>query len=921
MGKTIKRKQAVQFNSFEDEIHLSEFIDFNLEHHAGALVLQKKLEGKRIFRFGFETTGIHSCLEEDRFILAFNQLQEGLKTLPFSENITIKVSSFSESKTRINQLNHLLIKNNNPGIRLLLESEMEKVAQLKKRGIRQPKKLRLYVTYTPDRTFERHGKSWQDKFFGSLFSKAKSTVNQLDTRAVEARNKELFLQVYQSGFLFWRRHIQERMGLACSPLTANQLWEELWQDFSDDTAPPIPQVIRVTKDDRDRSGLGIQYDIEINQKMSAATVLTRSGIPVDDDRWIKVKDRYIGCLTLVEKPAGWSNERDQLAYLWKVLSQDQSGDMEVICQLSVDSEKSARKNLQRFSAQSTAKQKSSKGGSDRMANRKQQLAEEAEDKVLEGHIPLSVSVGILTYRDSVRELEEACANVAAQFHVPAWVSREEKIAWKIWSQCLPTCADRLLEKAMYDRTHVFGCDEAMGFAPVFTTGSRDLRGVELLAEDGSSVFIDLFDFGNPLNMALFASTRSGKSVLVASFLLQALANNIPIIAMDYPKGDGSSTFSDFTALMGDEGAYYNIAEECNNICHQPDLSGVNPQKRKMHQAQFVSSLKHIILSLVGKSGDSTLDSDVKSELLPLVSEFLEQDEIQARYKAANEAGQGTPQWDNCPTLHDFKEFVTTTTDSESTQKALDYIHRRLRYWLKSDIANAIAKPSTFKDDAKLIVFALTNVHDDEDAAILGLAAYSAAIRRSLSYDASIFFIDESPILFQFPMISQLIANLTANFGKSGGRVILTAQTVTAIAQCGHAAQILGNCKVKLVGCVEPGQEGSFVEHIKMDAAQANLCSSEAFIRKSGDDWTNWLLSYGGKVYQARFFAGEKLLYAVANNPDEQKTRQYFLEHFPADIALEATAAHLKECQKRKVNPLECLPSLEQVEQAKELVAA
>lgn len=913
MAKVKTKKTKIEFSGFEDEIHLSEFIDFDLEHHVGAFILQKEAEDRRVFRFGFETPGIHSSLDEKRFLQAFQDLENGMKRLPFAENITFVISSFSESQTRIRQLNRLLLKNGNPGIRLLLESEKDKAREMERKGLRQPKTLRIYCTYTPDRTFERKGKGWQDSFFKNLLDVKDKAQKRLNPIAFERDIKALFVEVYQSGFMAWKRHIQERMGLIVNPLTADDLWAELWHKFSDQPPPPIPQVIRVKEDPTDRTGIGIHYTIDPNSTVSAATVLTRHGLPIDDDKWVKIKDRYVGVLTFIDKPGDFESERSQLSYLWNVLSRDDAGDMEMICQFKVDSEQAARRSLQRISAQSDSKQKSIRHGSDRMAARKGELAQDAEDALIEGDIPLSVGVGILIYRDAIRKLDETCATIASQFHSPAWVAREEKIAWRVWAQTLPTRVDRLLHRAMYNRTKTYRISESMAFVPIFKSGTPDLEGVELHTEDGSSVFINLFDFGNPLNMALFASTRSGKSVLVASFLLQALAHNIPIIAMDYPKGDGSSTFSDFTQLMGEDGAYYNIAEQCNNIFEQPDLREIDPDKRKVHQAQFVSSLKHIVLSLVGKSGDSTLDSDVKSELLPLVSEFLEREDIQDRYDAANNAGHGTEAWENSPTLHDFKAFVPTQADSESTQKAFDYIHRRLRYWLKSDIADAIAKPSTFKADAKLIVFALTNVHDDEDAAILGLAAYSAAIRRSLSYPASIFFIDESPILFEFPMISKLIASLTANFGKSGGRVILTAQTVGAIAKCGHADQILGNCKVKLVGCIEPGQEESFVKYLKMDEAQATLCSSEKFIRKRGQDWTNWMLSYGGKMYRVRFYAGEKLLYSVANNPTEQQTREYFMRYLPIDLALDATAIHLKRCESRNLNPLDHLPDPSKLE--------
>lgn len=916
MAKHTKKKHSVKFNGFEDEIHLSEFIDYDLDYKVGAMVLQKDINGPRKIKFGFETAGIHSCLDEKRFLQAFQKLEQGLKSLQFAENLTVKVSSFARSKVRVRQFSDLISKNKNPGIISLLKSDLEKVEELRDRGIRKPKTLRIYVTYTPDRTYERHGKGWQDKWFETLFAKVKDGVNSLDAKAVENRNKELFQQIYQSGFLAWQRQISESMGISCKALTADQLWAELHDEFSDDPAPPIPQVIRVTKNPADRTGTGIKYKVEVNQKLSAATVLTRSAVPQDHAAYVKVNDRYVGALTMVEKPMGWSSEREQLGYLWRLMTRKDAGDMQIVFQMSVDSEKSARKNLQSFSNQSTAKQKGNKKGSDRMAARKQQLAEDAEDSVLAGNIPLSVGITILSYQDTVSKLKESCANISAQFNSPAWVEREEKIAWKLWTQSLPTCYDRMLEKALYDRTLTFGCDEAM-FAPWFKTGSRDTKGVEFLSETGESIFVDLFDVGNPLNMALFASTRSGKSVLVGSFLLQALANDIPIIALDYPKADGSSTFSAFTKMMGKDGAYYDISEESNNIFQQPDYSQIDPERVVHHKAHFLASLKQVTLSIVGSSGDNTLDNNVKTLLMPLVNEFLAKEGIQERYRLANEKGLGSDEWANTPTLHDFNKSVPFESDSEDTKRAYDYIHRRLDYWLKSEIADAIAKPSSFEADAKLIVFALTNIGDDEDAAILGLAAYSAAMRRSLSNPASIFFIDESPILFQFPMISQLIANLTANFGKSGGRVILTAQTVEAIAQSGHAAQILGNCKIKLTGCIESDQTDSFKKYLKMDDGQVGQCASEEFIRVGTQDWSNWMISYGGKMYRTQFYPGRKLLYSVVNNQDESDTRDWFMKYLPMDEALEATGLHLTECKKAEINPLDFLPSAEELEAFRE----
>jgi len=105
------------------------------------------------------------------------------------------------------------------------------------------------------------------------------------------------------------------------------------------------------------------------------------------------------------------------------------------------------------------------------------------------------------------------------------------------------------------------------------------------------------------------------------------------------------------------------------------------------------------------------------------------------------------------------------------EAALNMIDLRLRFWLSSRVGRAISAPSSFPTDAQLLVFALRNLSNEEDAAVLALSAYAAALRRALEAPASIFFIDEAPILFEFDEIGTLIGN----GAKAGIRVIISAQ--------------------------------------------------------------------------------------------------------------------------------------------------
>jgi hypothetical protein len=147
---------------------------------------------------------------------------------------------------------------------------------------------------------------------------------------------------------------------------------------------------------------------------------------------------------------------------------------------------------------------------------------------------------------------------------------------------------------------------------------------------------------------------------------------------------------------------------------------------------------------------------------------------------------------------------------------MGFIKLQLEFWLNSRVGRAISEPSTFRTDAPLLVFALRNLTEDDDAAILALSAYSAALRRALSSPESIFFIDESPILFEFDQISELVARLCANGAKAGVRVILSAQDVDTIAKSPSASKILQNLSTRLVGRIQPNAVASFVKYLNYD---------------------------------------------------------------------------------------------------------
>ena len=208
----------------------------------------------------------------------------------------------------------------------------------------------------------------------------------------------------------------------------------------------------------------------------------------------------------------------------------------------------------------------------------------------------------------------------------------------------------------------------------------------------------------------------------------------------------------------------------------------------------------IMLMVLGTSSigvSPTMTSNIESILTLAIKTFFDDDDIKMRYKKAIEAGVGTPEWEDTPTLNDFYIYCSPgfikldsiASNSTEVLEALDQIKLRLKFWLNSRVGQSISQPSTFRNDARLVVFALRNLSSESDAAILALSAYSAALRKALSSPKSIFFLDEAPILFQFESIAQLIGRLCANGAKAGIRVILSAQELDSIFQSKAASKI------------------------------------------------------------------------------------------------------------------------------------
>lgn len=869
---------------FEDITHLAGITSISLggRKNIGALILKKKEDIQ--VKFCFEIQGIHPSLPEEQILPIFENIEGGLKELPEKETLTVHIGSFTDDTQRQQELRNIEKGSQLEQLSLLIRSERLRARELTNSGTRKNKFLRFWCTYTVTSSEDTKSDDPVEKALKQLQNYWQGFTGEIhEVRKVRIEN--ILRDSFNTGFQMWEQIIANTMGLSAKALSPEDIWEIIWLQFN--KSEPIEIANPLVLDDDDGLREIQNSDFHIRHLM----LENENSVPFLDRSWVKLQDKYIGVLQFSEKPQGWTDEYDQLRYLWKVISKEKISDTEIICQLSKANEGLAKTALQRITKQSiTSSAMSTESGSvDVKANMNIEAAVDAQETILRGSIPIHTAVVFLVHRDNNQQLDEACKYLQSCFLRPARIDRELEYAWKTWLQCSPVVWENLLTKPFNRRLPYFS-SEVPGITPLVCTATGDKGGFELIAEEGGTpVHLNLYD--QHKNLAVFGTTRAGKSVLVAGLLTPALAKGIPVIALDFPKPDGSSTFTDYTEFMGDEGAYFDITKESNNLFELPDLRGMEPDIIKERMTDFKEFLKTTLMVMVLGTNPigimPTTISNIESIITLTIETFFNDDDIKLRYKLAIEKGVGTEEWNDIPTLNDFYNICSPgfikldsiTNNSRDILDALDQIRLRLKFWLNSRVGQSIARPSSFRTDALLLVFALRSLGSESDAAILALSAYSAALRRALSSKASIFFLDEAPILFNFESIAELIGRLCANGAKAGIRVILSAQEPESIFQSKAASKIFANLSTRLIGRIQTSAVEPFQHRFNYPSEIISRNSTEAFFPKREHIYSQWLLDDNGKLTFCRYYPAFCLLAAVANNPDEQELRTLYLTKY------------------------------------------
>jgi hypothetical protein len=884
MMKTKKRMGArrYQLKPFEDESQLeclcrflqSERKEGEVTKEIGAYLLRN---GKQIsFVFGFVSPGIHTMLMDEQAEIVLKRLEDGLKGLRSGDRLRIHFRSFADDSDRQRELEQVVHSSNNLESQFFTLAQQRSVRERTLRGERQPKQIYLFATYTVE-----PGKSTSQDRIERLLAQVIYHYENFKGKKEEntrAYYQALLTQAFTDGYLHLEQVINTRMGLQAMPLSATQLWQYLWHQFHHSPAPRLAQCLTLREFGDQKS---LEETIEANEHAVSVLIQGEHGQPTypkADREWVRVNRKYVGAIALESKPTGFISARHQLYYLWDIISR--FPDCEFVCELAPADRLMTRLTLQRLTKQNyTATYRATElKNVDVLSQMRVKKGVEAQEKLLEGAVPIWISCVAFLHRDDPKALSEACQTFTNSFPQGEF-TRETEIAWLLWLRSLPIVDDWLLRDG---RKQLYLTNEAPGLMPLACPRAVDSRGLEFITQQGNMPI--LIDFlSQHLGIFLMGQTRSSKSVTTAEIFQIAIANNMHVIALDYPKADGTTTYTDLVRFFGDQGAYFDVGSEANNLFQLPDVRFLSERQKRERTDEYQEFLVQALTTMVmGTETEGRLGKHVRTILWQAIAAFFNEERIRIRYDLAFEAGFGSDAWDEMPTLVDFVKFfkqLDLEVQSNSVSEAIATILLELKGWLSSRVGKAISQPSTIRTDAKLIVFALRNVGDNIEAAVLALSAQSMAFRKALEVTDSILAIDESPILFKYDGIALSIGQVCANGAKSGIRPLIIGQDPDTIANSVAGSQILQNLNVRIIGAIQPNSLPSYQRFFGYDPALLLPNTDESFRTDPLRLCSHWLIDANSRFVHCTHHPAPELLAAVANNPKEQRARQRVLTQY------------------------------------------
>ncbi len=898
LTKTNQKGQQYRFMPFQNFQDLVCLISIEKDgYQVSGLLLNRGSTFQIVFPF--KTPSYHNNLESTEVSNYAIALEEGLKEVLPGERLTIHTQKIGNEISRQQELTAIADGCDLLPVAVLTRNEQKRVNELHDEGIRQWWNSTLFCTWTYD---ENAGATTSDltsrliKLITTKFQQALTWFSGNSRVYQERFYQQLLLKAFNQGFVNWETLLNNKLGLAAQPLSSDELWHWLWYKFhSPETElPPKPQLFSLKE-----SKEGFVLEEVVNNDKHIITVLTE-GIEEpacpehrgsQDTIWLPGRGQKCAVLTLTERPKTSMSQREQLRWLFDVLSQDYVRDTEAVVEITLANDRLIEDSLAKIAKQSRSAQKHAalKGqGRDVGAELKAEESFEAQKQLRKGARSFHTAVTFFVYRSHPKELDLACLKLSRSFGT-AKVKRERNIAWSLWLDSLPMNINRLLQNnsALEDRRHVFSNHTVWRFFPLTMTRDLDRQGVELIGNGGQPIYVDLCH--QQTSRALILGTSgSGKTVLAWQFMLDHLRAGIPVIGMDISSGQGNS-FQTAIELLGDEGAYHDLRHHSNNLVEPPDLRRFQGQEREQRKNQWLDSVRAAIVEIaMGKVNDPRLAQRVEAIAAKTLNLFLDDPEIIERYNVAFERGWKSQAWQEMPVLQDWLRFCTREqlnlpSFEAIDQAAINQIQVQVSALLESPLGKAIDRPSSFSPNPKIKFFALSGLDSEAEQNIIALTTQAACLRNALAYPRSLIVGDEVSVLFEKQGFANGFGNWCAVGRKSGISIILISQDIDAIQNCSARDRILQNINYRAIGRITSSGAKSLAHHLNYNPELINRNSTELFLPDKTRLCSKWLIEKDNRFWQAEYYPAAMTLAAVANSPSELKARERVMAGYPHNM--------------------------------------
>lgn len=862
-----KTKQAI--DAIEDEFHLVSLIRFQLHgQHIGAYLLQNKKTLRVVWAFKWK--GINSTLSQDEAQKIAEKIEVGLRQIPQGEQLTINAGSFSRDSDRIAELKELISRNPLEEIEFLLKWAISRVQGLTRLGKHNPKFLRIYLTYTLDAGTAK-SQDWVEQLLGQAEQFWKAYISKGEQQ-YRQQLEDALDNAFNYGYLQALQLLENNLQWQVEPMTEDDIWEGDWKRFNKVKAPAIPQLLIL-----DETGLHWQ----INSSIHISTELFASGCPVLDKKWVQIPgiDSYVGAAVWEKKPL--KEYKGTGAYLAQLLdgsaalNEPSVTNTEVVVQFTQANQSIVQKNTQDLVKQSNMHAN--------MAQNRQRLdpgaifntrkSLEEHEQLLEGKHAVRCAWVALVYRPTPEALNRAMQSFTSLFP-GAVVTRETGYTDQIWLEALPFTWRALLthpyQRQLLDTTEITPC-----LIPLVFDQTPQTKGVEFISNRGKTPLY-FAPFDRPQHTIVLGKTGAGKTEMFADVILNFHIRNFHTFIIDSTRGDGSGSFDALTEFLG--GAYFNTTKESNNLLEIADFRLF--QDPEEYEAKFNLTRDTIMSGLMVL----TLDKEAESKTRRLykqiynlaLHQYFKAPKITQRYNAAHDAGFGSADWKRMPTLHDLMKFIHVDHMPALTpeiQQTIGAIRLQLEACLVGKIGRAIASPSTFRTDSRLVVYAMGNIDDEQDAAPLAVSAYANAITRALTVKKVFLPIDEGSYLFNWDAFAELAGSICAKGRKAGIWFALLGQDLKSIKRSKVSSQILDNITTYLIGQIESGAIPTLVEQgIPEEILRQN--TSDSFQPADAEFARQWLIRTKNSYLFANHYPSFAHHALLMNNPDEVAEREF-----------------------------------------------